>query len=144
MLRKKLKTISTIVIAMTIAYSTTTYAATNTAAAKLSKNVKGGIVSASGIKCKSHNKEEILKKLGITKVEFDTAQKAGKTLFDVAKTKGYSEADVKAIIIEVKSKAIDDKVNSGKITKEKGEALKAKIKDRVAKWDGNFKSHKKV
>lgn len=143
MLKKKLNIISTVVIIITMACNTAAYAAICNNSAKVTQNSKSIITENKIQSFRGHSKEEILKRLGISKEEFESAEKSGKTIFDMAKPKGYSEEDVKKIVIEVKSKAIDDKVKEGKLTKEKGEAIKVKIKEKAAKWDGTFKhSHK--
>lgn len=100
------------------------------------------IVAASTTKaCKIINKDGVMDKLGISKEDFDKGLKEGRSLFDIAKEKGHSEEEVKKLIIEQKTNYIDSEVQKGDLSKEKGEEMKSKFKDRIEKWDGRFREH---
>ena len=86
---------------------------------------------------------EILNQLGLTKEDIENAEKSGKTLFEIAKVKGHSEEEVKKIVMEERIREIDAAVSSGKLTKEKGEEIKVKIKEKIQNWDGCLNHEKK-
>lgn len=82
------------------------------------------------------------KEIGITKEEMKEAREKGQNFFELTKKKGYTEQQVKDMIIKNKSEALDNAVKKGKITEEKANEIKVKMKDRVSGWDGTLKSHK--
>ncbi|MHC1684452.1 MAG: hypothetical protein AB6733_16070 [Clostridiaceae bacterium] len=76
--------------------------------------------------------EDVLKnKLGMTDSEIAEARNSGKTMYEIAKEKGLSEEDFKAALLEERYKTIDDAVEKGTITKEKGEEYKTQIKNNI-------------
>lgn len=81
----------------------------------------------------------IIEKLGLTKQELIDAQKSGKTLFDLAKTKGYTADQVKEMIIKGKTDAINRAIADGKLSKTEGDMMIAKVKEKISKWDGKIK-----
>ena len=82
-------------------------------------------------------------KLGFTKAEIDTAAKAGKTAFDLASQKGTTADQLKAMVIDAKSQQIDKMVTSGKLTKDKADAMKAKLTANMQNWNGSLKQQHK-
>lgn len=86
---------------------------------------------------------EAAKQMGIDQKELEEARKNKKNFFELAKKKGYSEQQAKAILIKTKTDAINKMVTDGKITKEKGDEIIKKITEKVSKWDGTFKEHKR-
>lgn len=109
----------------------------NSKAAKNPNAITNGVHK--GKKC--HGIHSILEKqIGLTKEDIDAAKKSGKTVFDLAKEKkGLTPDQVRNIIITEKNKCIDKAVSNGRITKEKGTEIKAKVKEKITKWDGSFK-----
>lgn len=97
-------------------------------------------------KCQKHkgtklNKGKFMEKLGITKEDMIKAEKSGKNIFDLAKKKkGLTPDQVREIIIKDKAESIDVKVKEGKLTKDEAEKIKAKITERVRKWDGSMEN----
>lgn len=81
-------------------------------------------------------------KLGFTQAQIDTAAKAGKTAFDLAKEKGMTADQLRAAVVDVKSKKIDQMVTEGKITKDKADTIKANLPTKIQKWDGSLRQHK--
>jgi hypothetical protein len=77
-------------------------------------------------------------KYGITSADIEKAKKEGKTFFDLAKSKGVSEADFRNAIISPKLKAIDASIATGELTKEKAAEFKSKIKESIISWDGKI------
>lgn len=85
---------------------------------------------------------EAAKQMGINKNDLKDAKKNGKSFFELAKKKGYSEAQARDIIIKTKTEAISKAVSEGKLTKEKGDEIVKNTKEKISKWDGVFKPHK--
>jgi polyhydroxyalkanoate synthesis regulator phasin len=77
--------------------------------------------------------------LGFTDAQIDNGRNSGKTAFDLAKEKGKTPDQLKAMIIEAQSKRIDEAVANGKITKEKAVTAKTNLKTKMQNWDGNLK-----
>lgn len=88
-------------------------------------------------------KGTILKdKFGITEAEFENARQSGKSIFDLTKAKGFTESQVKNVLLEENYKHIDKAVTEGKIDKAKAESIKSQMKIRMDKWDGKIKDPK--
>jgi polyhydroxyalkanoate synthesis regulator phasin len=83
----------------------------------------------------------VLETKGFTKAQIDDAAKAGKTAFDLAKEKGMTADQLRATIIDTKSKKIDQMVTEGKITKEKADTIKSNLTTKIKNWDGGL-THK--
>jgi monoamine oxidase len=84
------------------------------------------------------------KEMKITKEEMKEAGEKGTNFFELAKKKGYNEQQVKDMMIKNKNEALDEAVEKGKLTKEKAEELKTRMKEKISNWDGNFKRHSDV
>ena len=82
-------------------------------------------------------------KLGFTKADIDAAAKAGKTAFDLASQKGTTADQLKSMVIDAQSAQIDKMVTSGKLTKDKADAMKAKLTASMQNWDGSLKQQHK-
>lgn len=76
--------------------------------------------------------EEVLKeKFGITKEELAAAKRDGKTLNALLTEKGVKIEDFRAALIEKHNAAIDEAVANGKITTEKAQEIKEKVKAKI-------------
>jgi hypothetical protein len=84
------------------------------------------------------------KEMKITREEMKEAREKGTNFFELAKTKGYNEQQVKEMMIKNKNEALDKAVEEGKLTKEKAEEIKSRMKEKILKWDGKFKNHRDV
>lgn len=133
------KSIAAIAICLVLGTNVMSYASTTTGV-KDCKNENHSLMR-SGFN-KKGDMPGILERLGISKQDLDAGIKSGKTLFDIAKEKGHSESEVKNMMIEEKIKYIDSEVQKNTISKEKGEEIKTRFKDRIQKWDGHLKDHK--
>lgn len=80
----------------------------------------------------------LVNKYDVKTADIDKAKAEGKTIFDVAKTKGLTEVQIKELIITPKIKAIDEMILTGELTKEKGELIKTNLKASIDKWDGKI------
>lgn len=81
----------------------------------------------------------LLQQLGLTKEDLNKGREANKTIFDLAKEKGYTNEQVKEMLLKNETAAINKAVQEGKITKEKADELLGKVKERIANWDGTPK-----
>lgn len=71
---------------------------------------------------------DVLKsKFGVTDDEINKAADSGKTLYDVAKDKGVTDEQFKGAVIEERTKAIDQAVKDGTMTKENADLMKERI-----------------
>ncbi|BAH08263.1 hypothetical protein [Clostridium kluyveri] len=77
-------------------------------------------------------------KLGITDKEINDGLSSGKTMYDLAKDKGMTIDEFKKALIEEKSKAIDEAVSNGTITKGQVDSLKENIKNNINNCSGNI------
>ena len=80
----------------------------------------------------------IPKKLGITNEDIIQAEKDNKSLYDLAKIKGFTTEQVKTMIIEEATTHINTAVEDGKLTKEKASVILSEMKNKVEGWDGKF------
>lgn len=84
-----------------------------------------------GIRGKEFTDRVFIEKLKLSQQEIDKAREEGKDLRDLAKEKGISYDKYKAAVLEVKFELIDKAVSDGKITKERAEEMKTKIKAKM-------------
>ncbi|MBC8059151.1 MAG: hypothetical protein H7Y18_00600 [Clostridiaceae bacterium] len=77
-------------------------------------------------------------KLGLTDKEITDKLTLGKTVYDLAKEKGMTQEQFQTALLEERSKAIDEAVTKGTITKEHGDTLKETLKTNQASCTGNF------
>ena len=137
------KKITSLSIALALSIGITANAATSLPSTKKSDKEGKKIELRKGMCKKKHHGGlyRTAKEMKITKEEMKKAKQNGTNFFELAKTKGYNEQQVKDMMIKNKSEALDEAVKNGKLTKEKAEEIKSKMKDRISKWDGNFKKH---
>jgi hypothetical protein len=76
--------------------------------------------------------EEASAILGVTEGKLKQSLTEGKSLLDVAKEQGVSEAGLTSKLLVVRSNKIDEAVKSGKITKEKAGLIKAKMQEHIS------------
>ncbi|WP_051624229.1 hypothetical protein [Clostridium akagii] len=137
---KSLKNISAMTICLLLATNVTVFASTKPADEEHKNPSNSTKIQENSYK-RARFKTNVFEKLGITKEDIDNGRKTGKTLFDIAKEKGHSEEDVKKLMIEEKSKYIDDEVQRGAIPKEKAEEIKTHFKEKIEKWDGKLRDN---
>jgi len=77
-------------------------------------------------------------KLSLTDKQITDGLNSGKTVYDLAKEKGMTQEQFQAALLQEKSKAIDESVTKGTITKEEGATLKVTLKTNQASCTGNF------
>ncbi|WP_127836896.1 hypothetical protein [Clostridium prolinivorans] len=86
--------------------------------------------------------DKFLTEIGLTKEDLKKGIESNKTIFDLAKEKGYTEKQVKDILVKHKTDVINKAVQEGKLTKEEAEKMIEKAKEKTANWDGSIKKHK--
>lgn len=69
--------------------------------------------------------------LGITKEDLVKELKQGKSLSDVAQSRGISESDLIGKLLALRNQKINDAVIAGKLTAEKAEKIKAYMNDHI-------------
>lgn len=133
---KKRNIISALVLTIIIGVGATAYAATNNTAATTRQRLGlGRITSMRGYDFISN----ILKdKLGLSDADISNAINSGKTLYELAADKGMTQEQLKAALLDERTKAIDTAVIQGTITKAEGETLKANLNTNIANCTGNF------
>lgn len=139
---KKRKIISALVLTVSIGMGATAYAAsTDTAFTPGQRLGLGRMTSMRGYDYISN----ILKNnLGLTDTDITNATNSGKTLYELAVEKGMTEDELKSLLIEEKTKSIDDAVKKGTITKEDGEILKSNLNTNIRNCTGNFGQRQKL
>lgn len=73
----------------------------------------------------------IFKSKGVTDSEISNTLNSGKTLNSLAEEKGITSDQLKQSMLEEKNKLIDAAVTKGSLTKEQGDASKARIKENI-------------
>lgn len=133
---KKRNVIAALVLTMSIGVGATAYAASNDTTVIPGQRLGlGRITSMRGYDYMSN----ILKnKLGLTDTDITNAKESEKTLYDLAAEKGMTQEELKNLLLEEKTKSIDDAVKKGTITKEEGETLKANLNANIQSCTGNF------
>jgi plasmid maintenance system antidote protein VapI len=76
--------------------------------------------------------EEAAEILGLQTDKVRQSLKDGKSLLDLAKEQGLSEADFTSRLLAVRNSKVDEALKSGKITKEKADKVKAKMQEHIS------------
>ena len=118
--------------ALMIAGGVTAYAATNNKAAKRELCLKKG------------NNAQIMmdvvsKLTGLKPEDITKELQSGKSFYEIAASKGVTAEKFKEEVYNAKAAEIDKKVADGTLTKEQGDAVKAKIKNNMDNWNGQGK-----
>lgn len=133
---KKRKIITVLTLTMVIGLGATAYAASNSpASVPVQRLGLGRITSMRGYDYISN----ILKnKLGLSDTDISNGINSGKTLYDLAAEKGMTDEELKAALLDERTKTIDTAVSKGTITKDEGETLKENLKTNMSNCTGNF------
>lgn len=97
-----------------------------------------GMNRITGIRGYDYVTSVLKNKLGLTDKDINDWLNSGKTLYDLAKEKGMAEEQFQAALLEERSKAIDEAITKGTITKAQGDTLKESLKTNQASCAGNF------
>ncbi|MFL0246296.1 hypothetical protein [Candidatus Clostridium stratigraminis] len=136
---KKRNIISAIVLTLAIGTGATAYAATtDNTANTVSSRVRLGLGRITSMRGYDYIRNILKNKLGLSDTDITSAINSGKTPYELAAEKGMTQDQVKAALLEDKSKAIDEAVAKGTITKEEGENIKGNLKTNIQNCIGNF------
>ena len=132
---KKRNLILGLALTLTVGLGITAYAATNPDS---TLNKRLGLCKITGVRGYESMTSVLKDKAGVTDADITNARNSGKTLYALAEEKGLSSDELKAALIEEKSKAIDEAVKAGSITAEQGASLKESLKTNIASCTGSF------
>lgn len=136
---KKRNIISALALTVIIGVGATAYAASNDNTSKTNDSTQrlglGRITSMRGY---DYITSILKNKLGLSDEEITSARNSGKSIYDLAKEKGMGDEQLKAALLEERTKAIDEAINKGTLSKEDGEALKEKLMANIESCTGNF------
>ena len=143
-IKKKSFRLATLVLTFSITTSSTVFAVTKTTKIEEKNLIKQQEQEFGKEKKPSfYESEELLKKLKLTPQEVSDVRNNGGNFFDLTKSKGFTNDQVKKIIIEEFAIYLNKKVEEGTLTKEKAEEILTKKSQRIEEWDGSFTSDKK-
>ncbi len=135
---KRKSIVSVMAITIAIITGATAYAASTGGSAAATSRERLGLGRITSMRGYDYIASILKDKLGLTDEDLADAQRSGKTPYELATEKGMTEEQLKAYLLEGKSKAIDGAVSKGTITKEEGESLKAKLNTNIQNCPGNF------
>jgi ribosomal protein S20 len=138
-LRMKKKTIITaLALTMAIGMGATAYAASTGSTAAGTPGQRLGLGRITSMRGYDYISNILKSKLGLSDSDITNAINSGKTPYDLAAEKGITQDQLKSSLLEERSKAIDEAVAKGTITKEEGENLKANLNTNMKNCTGNF------
>lgn len=135
---KKRNIISALALTMAIGMGATAYAASADTTAAGTPGQRLGLGRITSMRGYDYITNILKNKLGLSDTDITNATNSGKTLYDLAEEKGMTDEQLKASLLEERSKAIDAAVAKGTITKEEGENLKANLNTNMENCTGNF------
>ncbi|GLC32489.1 YckD family protein [Clostridium omnivorum] len=123
--------ITTLAITLVVGFGVTAYAATNSTSLSYHQGDGMGLGRISGFRGYEII-TNLLKDKGVTDTDVTNALNSGKTLNSLAEEKGITNDELKKSLLDERIKIIDDAVAKGTITKEQGDASKARITENIA------------
>jgi hypothetical protein len=135
---KKRNIISVIAITIAIGMGATAYAASADNSQPVPQGQRLGLGRITSMRGYDYIKNVLKSKLGLSEETITNEINEGKTPYEIATEKGLTQEDLKASLLEEKSKAIDAAVGKGTITQAEGEALKANLNTNMQNCTGNF------
>ena len=135
---KKRSIISALALTIAIGVGATAYAASadNTAAGVPGQRL--GIGRITSMRGYDYITNILKSKLGLSDADITNAANTGKTPYELATEKGMTQDQLKTLLLEERTKAIDAAITKGTITKEEGETLKANLNTNMENCTGNF------
>jgi hypothetical protein len=135
---KKRTIISALALTMAIGVGATAYAATADSAAPGAPGQRLGLGRIISMRGYEHMTSILKDKLGLSDADITNALNSGKTPYNLAAEKGMTQDELKALMLEERTKSIDEAVADGTITKEAAVDLKAKLSTNMENCTGNF------
>ena len=135
---KKRNIIPVLALTLAIGMGATAYAtsADNTATSTPWKSL--GLGKITSMRGYDYITNILKSKLGLTDTEITNARNLGKTPYELATEKGLTQDELKKSLLEERTKAIEDAIAKGTITKEYGENLKVNLNTNMQNCTGNF------
>ena len=127
---KKKNLVLTLAMTLAIGLGATAYAATTSTSNAYHQGGGTGLGRVTGFRGFDII-TNVLKGKGVTDTEITNALDSGKTLNSLATEKGITADELKKSMLEGKTKIIDDAVAKGTLTKEQGDAEKARITENI-------------
>ena len=135
---KKIIIALTLTLVLGVGGTALAYEATSTATNSSPTHQTLGMNRITGVRGYDYVTSILKNKLGLTDKEITDGLNSGKTIYALATEKGMTKEQFQAALLEEKSKAIDEAVTKGTMTKEQGDALKSDLKANQASCIGNF------
>lgn len=135
---KKRNIITALALTMAIGVGATAYAATTDTKAAGAAAQGLGLGRITSMRGYDYISNILKSKLGLSDTDITNATNSGKTFHDLAVEKGMTQDDLKASLLEERTKAIDAAVSKGTVTKEEGENIKANLNANMENCTGNF------
>ncbi|MCM8711678.1 hypothetical protein M2651_11690 [Clostridium sp. SYSU_GA19001] len=135
---KKKSVISALVLTMAIGMGATAYAASADTTSAGTTGQRLGLGRITSMRGYEYITNILKSKLGLSDAEITNSTNSGKTLYNLAIEKGMTQEQLKTALLEERTKAIDEVVVKGTITKEEGEKLKENLKTNMQNCTGNF------
>lgn len=135
---KKRNIISALVLTIAVGMGATAYAASSDNTAAETSGQRLGLGRITSMRGYDYITNVLKDKQGLSETDITNAINSGKTPYDLASEKGITQEQLQASLLEEKSKAIDDAVVKGTITKEEGENIKANLSTNMQNCTGNF------
>lgn len=130
---KKKNIIAALTLVIALGVGATTYAASTPNTTVNATTCNGyGIGRITGQRGSDFINNVLKNKFGLSDTDISNARNSGKSMYELAKEKGIPDEQLKSAMIEEKTKAIDEAVKNGSVSKEDGDSLKAKIKENSA------------
>ena len=137
---KSKKIVAALTLTLLLGVSGTVFASgtTTNATTSVATHQRLGLNRITGIRGYDYVTSILKNKLGLTDKQITDGLNSGKTVYDLAKEKGMTEEQFQAALLEERSKAIDEAITKGTITKEEGDTLKVNLKTNKSSCTGNF------
>lgn len=142
MFKRNVLKIAALCMTLILTLSCTVFAAENPAATENDSKTK---CRDGCMKQKGHGGggfKTLIYQLGLSKADLDKASETGKTIFDLAKDKGFTADQVRSMLIKNNTEAINKALADGKLTKNQADSAVKNMTEWVSKWDGSI--HKRT
>lgn len=128
---KKKTIILALALTLSIGIGATAYAA---AAPEGGENTGLGLGRITNLRGYEYLVSVVKDKLKVTDADLDKAREDGMTISEFAEEKGLSHDDLHDALVDAKTKAVDEAMTKGTITKEEGDTLKEAIKNSESRY----------
>jgi predicted transcriptional regulator len=141
---RKRNIISSLVLTMVIGVGATVYAASTDSSNGAPLYQRIGLGRITAMRGYDYITNILKSKLGLSESDITSAQDSGKTLYDIAIEKGMTQEQLRYSLLEEKTKAIDNAVSNGTISKEEGDEMKENLEANMENCTGNFGQNQRM